>query len=165
MNLTIPIIVAFVAIVIVLVAHNSVPSETPAPINSNPASSQTTERPVSAPDSSTKEESQSSPSVSPQPTEPVQSQPDTTSQPATTSQPNTAPQSPVPTPQSVKSKCYHQENGICLDDYEDEAYSAGLYDYSYGRYGTSLDYPNNCNTACQESLEDAYDEGWYDARY
>ena len=61
------------------------------------------------------------------------------------------------------SSCLHSVSGICLDDLEDEAYSAGLYDYEYGYYGASLDYPDDCGTSCQEALEDAYDEGWYDS--
>ncbi|MBR3052152.1 hypothetical protein IKG60_00840 [Candidatus Saccharibacteria bacterium] len=159
------VIVASVAIVIILIVHNSVPSETPASIDSSSASSQTVERPVSTSDSFAEEESQSSPSVLSQPTEPASSQPDSTSQPSVTSQPDTASQSTVFAPRTVEAKCYHQENGVCLDDYEDEAYSAGLYDHSYGYYGTSLDYPDDCNAICQESLEDAYEEGWYDAGY
>ena len=66
-------------------------------------------------------------------------------------------------PSTKSSSCLHYESGICLDDYEDEAYSYGLYDYSNGYYGASLDYPDDCNTICREALEDAYDEGWYDS--
>lgn len=70
-----------------------------------------------------------------------------------------------PSPSATSNTCLHSVSGVCLDDYEDEAYSSGRYDHSYGYYGTSLDYPDNCNTICQESLEDAYEEGWYDAGY
>lgn len=67
------------------------------------------------------------------------------------------------TPSSVSTNtCFDYISGVCLDDYEDEIYSAGLYDHSYGYYGASLAYPDNCDDTCKESLEDAYDEGWYD---
>ena len=76
---------------------------------------------------------------------------------------NNTPRSTAPTTSpTASSTCLHSVAGTCLDDYEDEAYSAGAYDHEYGYYGTSLDFPDDCNTICQESLEDAYDEGWYD---
>lgn len=92
---------------------------------------------------------------------------DTTTDTNSSQPQSTAPTNTVPTNQPSSSvnpnTCLHSVSGVCLDDYEDEAYSAGLYDYSYGRYGTSLDYPDNCNDTCKEALEDAYDEGWYDS--
>ena len=53
----------------------------------------------------------------------------------------------------------------CNVDLEDEAYSAGIYDHEYGYYGASFDYDDDCDAACRDILEDAYDEGWYDAHY
>ncbi|MBR2709637.1 hypothetical protein IKE72_00990 [Candidatus Saccharibacteria bacterium] len=61
------------------------------------------------------------------------------------------------------TSCYHFSNGKCWDDMESEAYSMGLYDHMYGDYGTSLYYEDDCDRECQDLLEDAYDEGWYDA--
>lgn len=90
--------------------------------------------------------------------------PSSSSSDTTTPTKQTTPSATTPSSSpSVKSACLHSISGLCLDDYEDEAYSAGLYDHSYGYHGTSLDYPDGCNNTCQEYLEDAYEEGWYDA--
>ena len=43
-----------------------------------------------------------------------------------------------------------------------DAYYYGTYDRQYGRYGASFDYDDDCDAVCQDILEDAYDEGWYD---
>ena len=89
-----------------------------------------------------------------------QSQP-TDSAPSTPPTPSPSPTAQDSTP-THSSACSHTVDGVCLDDLEDEAYSAGLYDHEYGRYGTSFEYGDNCNATCREYLEDAYDEGWYD---
>ena len=63
---------------------------------------------------------------------------------------------------STTSSCYHEEDGRCWDDLEDEAYSAGLYDSQFGYYGATLEYAEDCNALCKEIIEDAYDEGYAD---
>ena len=63
---------------------------------------------------------------------------------------------------SSPKSCLHFEAGRCWDELEDEAYSAGLYDQQYGRYGASVYYDESCDSICQDILDDAYDEGWYD---
>lgn len=96
-------------------------------------------------------------------------------EPAPTPQESTTPvltPEPTPEPAPVQSPttydatptCHHEEAGRCWDDLEDEAYSAGAYDHEYGYYGASLDYTDDCDALCRDILEDAYDEGWYDAR-
>lgn len=137
---------AFVAILIILITH---PQSQPASLDDDYTTKTTTPQ---VEDNSTKEPEETlAPSDQPQSTQPQSTQPST----------------PTPTPQSAppttSNTCLHSVSGVCLDDYEDEAYSAGLYDYEYGHYGTSLDYPDNCNNECKESIEDAYDEGWYDS--
>ena len=145
------IFVAFVAIIIILIVHSQDQSKS----FDDDYTTKTT--PTQVKDNTTKEpeeektntpEEASAPSVKPQSNQPQSNTPAPTTQPS-------------PSPNS--NTCLHSVSGVCLDDYEDEAYSAGLYDYSYGYYGTSLDYPDNCNNACKEALEDAYDEGWYDS--
>lgn len=71
----------------------------------------------------------------------------------------------TPTPQPVEHSCYHEEAGVCWDDLENDAYSAGLYDREYGYHGASYDEPDNCSTICRDILEDAYEEGWADGGY
>ncbi|MBR3256356.1 hypothetical protein IKG10_01665 [Candidatus Saccharibacteria bacterium] len=63
---------------------------------------------------------------------------------------------------STTPSCYHEEDGRCWDDLEDEAYSAGLYDNQFGYYGATLEYAEDCNALCREIIEDAYDEGYAD---
>lgn len=63
---------------------------------------------------------------------------------------------------STTPSCYHEEDGRCWDDLEDEAYSAGLYDSQFGYYGATLEYAEDCNALCREIIEDAYDEGYAD---
>ena len=103
----------------------------------------------------------------PEPAEPTPApapEPEPTPTPEPTSAPEpTTPQQP--TTYNSTPACYHEEAGRCWDDYEDEAYSAGTYDAMYGYYGASLDYADDCDALCRDILEDAYDEGWYDANY
>ena len=61
------------------------------------------------------------------------------------------------------SNCLHYEAGRCWDDLEVEAYSTGLYDRQNGYYGASVYYDEDCDAICQDILDDAYDEGWYDS--
>ena len=89
------------------------------------------------------------------PTEQISPQP-VPSQPTTT-----PPTTPAPTNNTAPS-CYHEEYGICWDELEDNNYSAGLYDREYGRYGTSVIYPDSCDSVCRDIIDDAYEEGWYD---
>ena len=70
--------------------------------------------------------------------------------------------SPSPTPYIKSSSCLHYEAGRCWDELENEMYSSGLYDHNYGYYGGSYTYPDDCDTRCQDILEDAYEEGYYD---
>lgn len=63
---------------------------------------------------------------------------------------------------STGTTCRHYESGRCWDDLEDEAYSQGQYDKHYGRYGTSHYEPDDCDSLCQDILEDAYNEGYND---
>ena len=91
---------------------------------------------------------------------------DSTSMPSSSSTSTnfTAP-SYTPTPQPVEHSCYHEEAGVCWDDLENDAYSAGLYDREYGYHGASYDEPDNCDAVCRDILEDAYEEGWADGGY
>lgn len=60
------------------------------------------------------------------------------------------------------SSCTHYESGRCWDDLELDAYTKGLYDQQFGDYGKSVYYDDDCDQTCQDILDDAYDEGWYD---
>ena len=81
--------------------------------------------------------------------------------PSSSSPTSTAP-SYTPVSQPVEHKCYHEEAGVCWDDLENDAYSAGLYDHEYDYYGASYSEPDNCDAICRDILEDAYEEGWAD---
>ena len=95
------------------------------------------------------------------------SESESTHEEPSTSDPTTTPTTTTPstTPPQQSNVCLHEEAGRCWDDLEDEAYSAGAYDHEYGYYGASLDYADDCDALCRDILEDAYDEGWSDARY
>lgn len=81
--------------------------------------------------------------------------------PSSSSSTSTTP-SYTPTQQPVEHRCYHEEAGVCWDDLENDAYSAGLYDHEYDYYGASYSEPDNCDAICRDILEDAYEEGWAD---
>ena len=76
------------------------------------------------------------------------------------------------TPESVKIEqshetatetCYRYVSGRCYDDLEDEAAASGYYDRLNGDYeGHSFDYPDDCDAECQDILEEAYYDGYYD---
>ena len=66
------------------------------------------------------------------------------------------------TPYVKSTTCLHYEAGRCWDELEDEMYSSGLYDHSYGYRGASFMTPDDCDSRCQDILEDAYEEGYYD---
>ena len=127
--------------------------------NSAPRSTNTTEQTedISEPPEENDE-------TEPDPTEPV-TVPDPT--PPESTQPSSQPTPTLQTPTTYNATptCLHEEAGRCWDDLEDEAYSAGAYDHEFGYYGASLDYADDCDALCRDILEDAYDEGWADARY
>lgn len=60
------------------------------------------------------------------------------------------------------SACLHYEAGRCWDDIELDAYAKGLYDQQFGDYGASQYYDDTCDRICQDIIDEAYDEGWYD---
>ena len=99
------------------------------------------------------------------PVEATETQPTQTAEPVQTKPTTSMPTEPTPPSTTAPSAndCYHFESGCCWDDLEDEAYSAGIYDREYGYYGATLEYPDDCDAFCRDTLEDAYDEGWYDA--
>ena len=105
-----------------------------------------------APQESNSPSQQEEAHTSPEPTEPEPTQN------------QTPPNTPEPTKPTTPS-CYHEEQGVCWDELEDNNYSAGLYDHEYGHYGASVIYPDPCDAFCRDIVEDAYDEGWYDASY
>lgn len=113
--------------------------------------------PELAPDSSIQEPSSaSSESYSTSPAPEPESTPINTTSPSIESVPSQS----IP---AIKTNgCLHQEAGRCWDGLEDEAYSKGLYDKMYGYYGASVYYGSDCDAVCQDILDDAYDEGYYE---
>lgn len=62
---------------------------------------------------------------------------------------------------SSSSACAHYEAGRCWDDLENAAYGQGQYDKTYGSYGKSYYETENCDSTCQDILDDAYNEGYW----
>ncbi|MBR2836896.1 hypothetical protein IKE79_00890 [Candidatus Saccharibacteria bacterium] len=91
--------------------------------------------------------------------DPTPSAPSSDSSPSTdTSTNNSTPSYSAPSTPA----CLHYEYGRCWDEPEMEAYYYGIYDHQFGYYGASLYYDDTCDAICQDILDDAYDEGWYD---
>ena len=99
------------------------------------------------------------------PSEPESKTPDIEdpkSQDTTSTEQQSESTSTSPVPYVKSSSCLHYEAGRCWDEYENEMYSSGLYDHNYGYYGGSFMPPDDCDQTCQDILEDAYEEGYYD---
>ena len=147
-------VVLILIIVLIVIPNTNHNSQSPLPTNTT----KQTENSSKPSDDNNKTE--------PDSTEPVNVPEPTPQEPVPSPTPTqTQPQPQQPTTYHATPTCYHEEAGRCWDDLEDEAYSAGAYDHEYGYYGASLDYTDDCDALCRDILEDAYDEGWADARY
>lgn len=172
------IILAIFIIAVIVHLNQTRPSTTSQPSSEDA----TTSKPTTQPESSTKTEPGSksetpkpkSQTTTPEATqktpETTQKAPESTAQPEPTptpvSQPEPVqPETPAitPQPETATPKCWHSVAGRCYDGLEEEAAAAGYYDHLNGEYeGRSFDVPDDCDAVCQDILEEAYYEGYYD---
>lgn len=147
--------ILFLVAISVFVIFSNINNKTPVPASTESTTESNTPSIDSSVNTSTSDSNDSDNSPSTSKTESTESKNSKSdSSQKTESQTYTAP--------STTPSCYHEEDGRCWDDLEDEAYSAGLYDSQFGYYGATLEYAEDCNALCREIIEDAYDEGYAD---